>query len=147
MTAAGSGFRAGLRRWSIVTRVGELPAPMRLIVLGQLAFNTGFYLVLPFFAVHLGGALGLSGAAIGLLLGLRTFSQQGLFVVGGALADRYGTKAVAVTGFVVRIVGFVLLAVAESLPLLIVGTVAVGFAAALFSPAVESELARHDVEW
>ncbi|MCD2189556.1 MFS transporter [Actinomycetospora soli] len=132
----------GLRRWSIVARIGELPAPMRLIVLGQLAFNTGFYLVLPFFAVHLGQNLGLSGAAIGLLLGLRTFSQQGLFVVGGALADRFGTKPVAVTGFVVRITGFVVLAFADALPLLVVGTVAVGFAAALFSPAVESELAR-----
>lgn len=139
MTAAGE---RTLRRWSIVTRVGELPAPMRLIVLGQLGFNLGFSLVLPFLAVHLGRDLGLSGALIGLLLGLRTFSQQGLFVVGGALADRYGTKPVAVSGFVVRITGFVLLAVAEELPLLILGTVAVGFAAALFSPAVEAELAR-----
>ncbi|MDL5156012.1 MFS transporter [Actinomycetospora termitidis] len=131
-----------LRRWSIVSRLGELPAPMRLIVLGQLAFNLGFYLVLPFFAVHLGRDLGLSGAAIGLLLGLRTFSQQGLFAVGGALADRYGTKQVAVIGFVIRIAGFVLLALADGLPLLVLGTVAVGFAAALFSPAVEAELAR-----
>ncbi|MEJ2867691.1 MFS transporter [Actinomycetospora sp. OC33-EN08] len=133
---------AALRRWSVVSRLGELPGPMRLIVLGQLAFNLGFYLVLPFFAVHLGRDLGLSGAAIGLLLGLRTFSQQGLFALGGALADRYGTKQVAVTGFVVRIAGFVLLALADGLPLLVLGTVAVGFAAALFSPAVEAELAR-----
>ncbi|MFC5064750.1 MFS transporter [Actinomycetospora atypica] len=141
-TTEAHGLRATLRRWSIVSRLGELPGPMRLIVLGQLAFNTGFYLVLPFFAVHLGRDLGYSGAAIGLLLGLRTFSQQGLFAVGGALADRYGTKQVAVTGFVIRIAGFVLLAFADGLPLLVLGTVAVGFAAALFSPAVESELAR-----
>ena len=139
-TVETGGLRGLVRRWSIVSRLGELPGPMRLIVLGQLAFNTGFYLVLPFFAVHLSRDLGLSGAAIGLLLGLRTFSQQGLFAVGGALADRYGTKQVAVTGFVMRIAGFVVLAFADGLPLLVLGTVAVGFAAALFSPAVESEL-------
>jgi hypothetical protein len=29
---------------------------------------------------------------VGFVLGLRTFSQQGLFVVGGALDDRYGVR-------------------------------------------------------
>ncbi len=48
-----------LRRRSILGRLGELPRPMRLIVLGQLAFNTGFYLVLPFLAVHLASDLAL----------------------------------------------------------------------------------------
>ncbi|MEJ2865180.1 MFS transporter [Actinomycetospora flava] len=131
-----------LRRWSILGRLGDLPRPMRLIVLGQLAFNTGFYLVLPFFALHLTRDLGFGGALVGLLLGLRTFSQQGLFFLGGALADRYGTRPVALTGFVVRIAGFLLLALAEGPALLVAGTVATGFAAALFSPAVEAELAR-----
>ncbi|MFC5137937.1 MFS transporter [Actinomycetospora rhizophila] len=131
-----------LRRWSVLGRLGELPAPMRLIVLGQLAFNTGFYLVLPFFALHLTRDLGFGGALVGLLLGLRTFSQQGLFFLGGALADRFGTRPVALTGFVVRIAGFLLLALATGPVLLVAGTVATGFAAALFSPAVEAELAR-----
>ncbi|GAA4905322.1 putative MFS family arabinose efflux permease [Actinomycetospora succinea] len=131
-----------LRRWSILGRLGELPRPMRLIVLGQLAFNTGFYLVLPFFALHLTRDLGFGGALVGLLLGLRTFSQQGLFFLGGALADRFGTRPVALTGFVVRIAGFLLLALAAGPVLLVAGTVATGFAAALFSPAVEAELAR-----
>ncbi|PVZ13288.1 MFS transporter [Actinomycetospora cinnamomea] len=135
-------LKALLRRWSVLGRLAELPAPMRLIVLGQLAFNTGFYLVLPFFALHLTRDLGLGATLVGLLLGLRTFSQQGLFFLGGALADRFGTRPVALTGFVVRIAGFVLLALADGLPLLVAGTVATGFAAALFSPAVESELAR-----
>jgi MFS family permease len=135
-------LRTLLRRWSILGRLGDLPAPMRLIVLGQLAFNTGFYLVLPFFALHLTRDLGVGAALVGLLLGLRTFSQQGLFFLGGALADRFGTRPVALTGFVVRIAGFLLLAVADGLPLLVAGTVATGFAAALFSPAVEAELAR-----
>lgn len=131
-----------VRRWSLVARLGDLTPQLRLLVLGQLAFNLGFFLVLPFLAVHLADDLALTGGAVGLVLGLRTFSQQGLFLVGGALADRFGTKPVVMVGFAVRIVGLVLLATAQGLPLLVAGTVATGFAAALFSPAVEAQLAR-----
>ena len=88
----------------------------------------------------------MAGWMVGLVLGLRTFSQQGLFVVGGALADRYGDTAGGArrlrrcgspdsAGSGTReetwaVVGAVLL---------------IGFAAALFSPAVESEVARQAV--
>jgi hypothetical protein len=58
----------------------------------------GFFAVLPYLAGHLTGALGLGGALVGLVLGLRTFSQQGLFVVGGALTDRYAPRTVVLAG-------------------------------------------------
>jgi nitrate/nitrite transporter NarK len=35
--------------------------------------------------------------------GLRTFSQQGMFIIGGTLADRYGAKAIILAGCVVRV--------------------------------------------
>src|ERR1044072_5373980 len=88
------------RTWA---RMGSL---LRLLVLTQLAFNIGFFAVLPFLAEHLGTALGLAGWMVGFVLGLRTFSQQGLFVVGGALADRYGVRPVVLAGCVLRIAGF-----------------------------------------
>lgn len=56
---------------------------LRLLILTQLAFNLGFFAVLPFLAEHLGQAMGTAGRPVGFVLGLRTFSQQGLFVVGG----------------------------------------------------------------
>jgi len=52
----------------------------------QFVFNIGFYAVVPFLAIYLRDNLLLSGAIIGLIIGLRTFSQQGMFLVGGALA-------------------------------------------------------------
>ncbi|CAL9347378.1 hypothetical protein SUDANB1_00390 [Streptomyces sp. enrichment culture] len=58
---------------------------LRLLILTQLTSGIGFFAVLPFLAEHLGTALGMAGWMVGLVLGLRTFSQQGLFVVGGAL--------------------------------------------------------------
>ncbi|XEC29143.1 hypothetical protein JAO84_34400 [Streptomyces fradiae] len=60
----------------------------RLLIGSQFAFHVGFFAVLPYFADHLAGTLCLGGAMVALVLGLRTFSQQGLFVVGGLLTDR-----------------------------------------------------------
>ncbi|TPQ22739.1 MDR family MFS transporter [Streptomyces sporangiiformans] len=118
---------------------------LRLLILTQLAFNIGFYAVLPFLAEHLGTAIGLAGWLVGLVLGLRTFSQQGLFVVGGALADRYGVRPVVLVGCVLRIASFGWLGYADASWAVIGAVLLIGFAAALFSPAVESEVARQAV--
>ncbi|WP_432543749.1 MFS transporter [Kineococcus sp. SYSU DK002] len=124
------------------TRPWRLPLPVRLLLLSQLAFNVGFYLVVPFLAVHLGAGLGLAGWVVGLVLGLRTFSQQGLFFVGGALTDRFGVRPVLLVGCLVRVAGFCALGLTASLPGVLAGTLLTGFAAALFSPAVETGLAH-----
>ncbi|MFE5241094.1 MULTISPECIES: MFS transporter [unclassified Streptomyces] len=119
-----------------------LKAYIRLLTTTQFAFNIGFYAVLPYLAAHLGDGLGMAGWLVGLVLGLRTFSQQGLFVVGGALTDRYGPRPVVLAGCVLRVAGFCWLAVAGSTATVIGAVLLIGFAAALFSPAVESETAR-----
>ncbi|WP_020135589.1 MDR family MFS transporter [Streptomyces sp. 351MFTsu5.1] len=125
-------------------RVGLSPL-LRLLILTQLAFNIGFFAVLPFLADHLGQAVGMAGWLVGFVLGLRTFSQQGLFVVGGALADRYGIRPVVLAGCALRIGGFWWLGYAERTGSVIGAVLLIGFAAALFSPAVESEVARQAV--
>ncbi|MFH8438866.1 MFS transporter [Streptomyces sp. NPDC018007] len=118
---------------------------LRLLTATQFAFNLGFYAVLPYLAAHLGNGLGMAGWLVGLVLGLRTFSQQGLFVVGGALTDRYGPRPVVLAGCALRIAGFGWLALAGSTATVIAAVLLIGFAAALFSPAVESEAAREAV--
>ncbi|MFJ9723635.1 MDR family MFS transporter [Streptomyces sp. NPDC101209] len=119
---------------------------LRLLILTQLAFNLGFFAVLPFLAEHLGRAVGMAGWLVGFVLGLRTFSQQGLFVVGGALADRHGIRPVVLTGCALRIAGFAWLGFARETWAVIGAVLLIGFAAALFSPAVESEVVRQAVE-
>ncbi|MET9772365.1 MFS transporter [Streptomyces sp. NPDC006415] len=127
-------------------RLASAPTPyLRLLTATQLAFNIGFYAVLPYLATHLGSGLGMAGWLVGLVLGLRTFSQQGLFVVGGALTDRYGPRPVVLVGCALRIAGFGWLAFAGSTATVIAAVLLIGFAAALFSPAVESEAAREAV--
>ncbi|WP_435280984.1 MDR family MFS transporter [Streptomyces koelreuteriae] len=125
----------------------ELSPLLRLLILTQLAFNIGFYAVLPFLAEHLGTAIGMAGWLVGFVLGLRTFSQQGLFVVGGWLVDRFGVRPVVLAGCALRIAGFAWLGYAEASWAVIGAVLVIGFAAALFSPAVESEVARQAVVW
>ncbi|VAR63740.1 putative transport system membrane component [Klebsiella pneumoniae] len=97
------------------------------VLLGsQFVFNIGFYAVVPFLALFLRDDMLLSGGLIGLILGLRTFSQQGMFILGGTLADRYGAKAIILAGCVVRVAGFLLLACGASLWPIILGACLTG---------------------
>ena len=115
--------------------------PSRLLMINQFGINLGFYMLMPYLAGYLAGPLGLAAWAIGLVLGVRNFSQQGMFIVGGTLADRLGFKPLIVAGCILRTGGFALLVVADSLPAVLIASAATGFAGALFNPAVRAYLA------
>ncbi|MGB5112794.1 MAG: MFS transporter [Mycobacterium sp.] len=115
--------------------------PSRMLMINQFGINLGFYMLMPYLAGYLAGPLGLAAWAIGLVLGVRNFSQQGMFIVGGTLADRLGFKPLIVSGCILRTAGFGLLVVADSLPAVLVASAATGFAGALFNPAVRAYLA------
>ncbi|KUH65033.1 MFS transporter [Mycolicibacterium novocastrense] len=110
-------------------------------MINQFGINLGFYMLMPYLAGYLAGPLGLAAWAVGLVLGVRNFSQQGMFIVGGTLADRLGYKPLIVAGCLLRTAGFGLLVVAESLPMVLIASAATGFAGALFNPAVRAYLA------
>lgn len=110
----------------------------------QLVFNIGFYAVVPFLTSALSGEYGMGAAAVGLVLGARTFSQQGMFLVGGMLADHWGAKRSILLGCLVRIAGYATLALAADFPAFLLGAVLTGAGGALFSPALESQLSRAD---
>lgn len=114
---------------------------VRTLLVTQFAFNVGFYAVVPFIALRLHDDLAASGTAIAVTLAVRTFSQQGMFVVGGALADRFGARRVMVAGTAVRAAGYLALAAAGTVPLVMAAAALTGIGGALFSPALESLLA------
>ncbi|WP_438271160.1 MFS transporter [Streptomyces antibioticus] len=110
-------------------------------MVNQFAINLAFYMLMPYLAAHLAGELGLAAWAVGLVLGVRNFSQQGMFLIGGTIADRFGYKAPIMAGCLLRTGGFALLGWVDSLPALIAASAATGFAGALFNPAVRAYLA------
>lgn len=114
---------------------------VQLLMVNQFTINLGFYMLMPYLAAHLSGTLGLAGWVVGLVLGVRNFSQQGMFLVGGTLADRFGYKPLIVAGCVLRTVGFATLGLVDSLAALIAASAATGLAGALFNPAVRAYLA------
>jgi MFS family permease len=110
-------------------------------MVNQFAINLAFYMLMPYLAAHLSGELGLAAWTVGLVLGVRNLSQQGLFLIGGTIADRFGYKTPIMVGCLLRTAGFALLGWVDSLPALIVASAATGFAGALFNPAVRAYLA------
>lgn len=116
-------------------------ATVRLLLVNQLTINLGFYMLMPYLAVHLSTTLALGAWAVGLVLGMRNLSQQGMFLLGGMLADRLGHRPLIIAGCALRTVGFAALAVVDTLPGLLAASAATGLAGALFNPAVRACLA------
>nr|BFD95587.1 MFS transporter [Kitasatospora sp. Xyl93] len=115
---------------------------VRLLMVNQFTINLGFYMLMPYLAAHLSGGLGLAGWTVGLVLGVRNFTQQGMFLVGGTLADRFGYKPLIVAGCLLRTAGFAALGLSSSLSALVAASAATGLAGALFNPAVRAYVAR-----
>jgi MFS family permease len=123
-------------------QVRSFNRPIQLLLVNQLTINLGFYMLMPYLATHLAGDLGLAAWLVGLVLGVRNLSQQGLFLVGGSLADRLGYKPMILAGLVLRTMGFGLLGFATSIPALLLASALTGLAGALFNPAVRAYLAQ-----
>lgn len=109
-------------------------------MVNQFGITIGFYMLLPFLATYMSQDLGYGAAVIGLVLGLRNLSQQGMFLVGGTAADRLGCRPMIIVGCALRIVSFGLFGLFTSLPGIIAAAVLTGLAGALFNPAVRTYL-------
>ncbi|WP_020667309.1 MFS transporter [Amycolatopsis nigrescens] len=127
---------------SVLSQFRSFDRPVRLLAVNQFTINLGFYMLMPYLAAHLSLGLGLAGWLVGLILGVRNFSQQGMFLLGGALADRFGYKPLIVAGCALRTAGFAMLGLVDSVPSLVIASAATGFAGALFNPAVRAYVAR-----
>ena len=132
-----------MRTWR---EMRQFPLAVQLLLVNQFGVNTGFYLLIPYLATHLGENLGLSAAVVGVVLGVRNLSQQGLFIIGGSASDRLGARGVIIAGCALRTVGFALFALGDSLPVLLAASVLSGFAGALFNPAVRAYVAQESGE-
>ncbi|WP_190813745.1 MFS transporter [Saccharopolyspora pogona] len=128
-----------MRTWRLIR---SFPPAVQVLLVNQLGVNTGFYLLIPYLAGYLGHDLGMSAVLVGVVLGVRNLSQQGLFLLGGSAADRLGARGVIVAGCALRAVGFGVFAFGTSLSVLLLASVLSGLAGALFNPAVRAYLTQ-----
>jgi MFS family permease len=124
-----------------LSQIRSFPRPVQLLLVNQLTINIGFYMLMPYLAGYLSGELAMAAWTVGLILGVRNLSQQGMFLLGGSLADRLGYKPMILAGLALRVVGFAMLGVLESLPGLLAASALTGLAGALFNPAVRAYVA------
>ncbi|MFM5369199.1 multidrug efflux MFS transporter MdtH [Aeromonas veronii] len=94
----------------------------------------GFFVVMPMISLRFVDQLGWAAGLVGLALGLRQLTQQGLGIFGGSLADRFGARPLIVTGMLLRAVGFATLAWANSGAMLIFSCFLSGLGGCLFDP-------------
>ncbi|MBP6786573.1 MAG: MFS transporter [Candidatus Promineofilum sp.] len=103
--------------------------------------NAGFFLIIPLVSVHYVDRLGWAAAFIGLVLAVRQFTQQGLTVFGGALADRFGPRRLILTGILIRTVSFVVMGYAAEPWVLLLSGFLAAVGGALFDAPQRATLA------
>jgi MFS transporter, DHA1 family, multidrug resistance protein len=116
-------------------RARRLPLPFWVMFVDTFSMAVGFYLLIPLFAYHLLENLAFSAATVGVIAAVRSFSQQGLMVWSGTVADRVGYRTAICAGVLFRAAGFALFGVAADVPTFLVGSVLAGFGGSLFHPA------------
>ncbi len=94
----------------------------------------GFFVVFPLISIRFVDQMGWAALMVGIALGLRQFVQQGLGVLGGAIADRFGAKPMIVTGMLLRAAGFATMAIAHEPWLLWFSCFLSGIGGTLFDP-------------
>lgn len=121
-------------------RMPAFPRGVPLLFLSSLLMYCSFYALIPYLAVYLKEDLLWSAALIGLLLGVRQISQQGLMFLTGVLADRLGYRMMLVAGMFVRGIGFSLFGVLTDPVGLFAAAVIAAFGGAMFEPTKDAAL-------
>jgi DHA1 family multidrug resistance protein-like MFS transporter len=111
------------------------------VLFNYFLMNTGFYLLVPFIALHGTRDLGLTASLAGVVLGVRQFVQQSLGIFGGALGDRFGYKLTLSAGLLVRAIGFASFAWAADTRGLLIAALIAALGGALYDATSNAVLA------
>ncbi|ADV68675.1 MFS transporter [Deinococcus maricopensis] len=114
------------------TPASPVTAPQRALLLSNFLMWAGFFMVIPLVTVHYVDRLGWAAASIGAVLAARQLTQQGLTVLGGALADRFGPRGLILAGCLIRALGFAWMGFAGTFPVLLAASVLAGLGGSLF---------------
>lgn len=91
----------------------------------------GSYAIIPFYLFYMTKNLGIDSIEVGILLSANVLSQRGLALLAGIYIDKFGSKLIMLTGILLRIISFILLALAHSFETLMIATLLSGLGVAL----------------
>lgn len=117
----------------------------RALLLAVLLTGLTTFMFLPLLAIQF-TAEGLAAGRVGFLVGLLAFCSQGFSLVCGLIVDRLGTRAVLTSGFVLRIIGYLLLMLGDGgrMTPLVAGIAAIGVGGSLLGLTIKTLLVRED---
>jgi fucose permease len=118
-----------------MNRLTAIKLPFWVMFMNTFGMAVGFYMMIPLLASYLLHDLLLTVTMVGVISAIRSFSQQGLSVFCGTLADRLGYKRTILIGLFIRTFGFGLFGFVDHIPGLILACFFSGLGAALFQPA------------
>ena len=101
----------------------------------------GFDMIMPLVIGHYVNNVGLTATAVSVALAIRQFSQQGLAMIGGALADRFQVNTLISVGVFLRVIGFLTLAFSSAYGMLIAAMILIGLGGVLFEMPYQSAIA------
>ncbi|MCI4226090.1 multidrug efflux MFS transporter MdtH [Dickeya dianthicola] len=104
------------------------------LLLDNMLVILGFFVVFPLISIRFVDQLGWAALTVGIALGLRQFTQQGLGIFGGAIADRFGARPMIVAGMLLRASGFAFMALATTPLMLMLSCVLSALGGTLFEP-------------
>ncbi|MDN3357945.1 MFS transporter [Actinomadura sp. DC4] len=119
--------------------------PAQILFINEIGVTIALLMLAPYLADHLVHGIGVAVWLVGIVMSLRHFSE-GLFVIGGTLADRIGYKPMIIAGCLLKSGGCAMFAAFTSLPWLIAASVITGISSALFIPANRAYLAHEESE-
>jgi len=118
-----------------------LPVAIWSMLITAFSMSLGFFMLIPLVSVYYTESLGFSAAMVGLALAVRQFSQQGLMLVTGSLAESIGYRPVLAIGMLIRSAGFAMFVVAGDLPRLLVASFVAALGGAFFEVSARALMA------
>jgi MFS transporter, DHA1 family, multidrug resistance protein len=118
----------------------SLPRGVPFLLLTSMLMYMGFYALIPYVSYHLTHDLLMTSVLVGLVLGTRQLSQQGITFLTGMVADRLGYKWMMSVGMAIRGIGFALFGLVTTPAGLFTAAILAGFGGALFEPTRDAAL-------
>ncbi|MFT9847750.1 MDR family MFS transporter [Aneurinibacillus sp. REN35] len=114
---------------------------VRILFLGSFLTYIGLSMVVPYFAIYLAHYTGLSGPAIGFIIGGSALIGMFGGLAGGVLSDRFGRKNIMLGALLGSAIIFIGLAVSVHPIMLVLFTLLKGMATAFFDPCAKALIA------
>ncbi len=121
--------------------IDDFPRPFWTLVIASFADQVGGALLFPFYSLYVTRKFGVGMAEVGLVFALFSITNIAGNMLGGALADRMGRKAMVVFGLVTSAGSTLFLGLVNNLDAFIVGVIFVGLFASAGGPAQQAMVA------